>query len=799
MNNFQIWSLLLHCPTVVQCLCTFTDQPVVSSLVLSRLAKSLAHESHDWYFYEDSLLKLSETLSKSAVAVVDSVHRSAPNKAYQLLCQPLDNFHGATLSQLAYQPSSYYQFDGGYAYATPISPVKMLLIENHLQSLFSISADIRKKARAVSAYSVVSGRSEVLSAVAGAYSVPQLAFTEPATPQSMVFPTNVEDVDGEDTLMNTVYPARVMSACFLLYWCYATIFIYIPLSEVFGPTVVRVKLMILRDFTNFLILVALVMSSSAAAIHAVLYPDRDISISVARSSLSWVWLSLFTTDLSNLKESDTCKKAFLGPSTSYCSFVGEYSNTSCPSQSVAGYIVILEYFVLLKLILWPVLFAFFAKTAKTVDEEADKIWKFQIHRPPLPPPLTPLFFICMACSCAGAEVGDMMSNHPDHPDVDHHRDRTRSTVRFGSVYHKASISAKKTEFVNAFWRQLMIERWRDEAHVKNNLSMKYDIKSIQKHLRILLLSSSYSATGHHSKCKMDFVPYADTDVKRLAVAPSERSWEILLPRYSPPFYCRPVEDFSSENAKYVEIATGQNVAELRHIWRTRQALDSGRDWLLSAAGYPLNPRGRRGMSFDSLIGIISASSILIVFILGIAGRGSHPRFGANKRCYYIILIGTVRSQCEVCWLKTSRSSYDDFILVLLDTNHNLPNNYHYENGTKDEYLASLLRTIGVAESDAQVKLKLFSTRQPRCSFVDSSDSVATTDTNPLHIATLTVEQDIDTDHAWTEQDLWAIVLKNRKVLSSIVGYSWHSVNSLTSLSTIHQETVLKVLKAYDIV
>ncbi|VDM72683.1 unnamed protein product [Strongylus vulgaris] len=121
------------------------------------------------------------------------------------------------------------------------------------------------------------------------------------------------------------------------------------------------------------------MSSSAAAIHAVLYPDRDMSISVAKASLSWVWLSLFTTDISALRESDTCKKSFMGSSSSYCSFVGEYGNTSCPSQSAAAYLVILEYFVLLKLILWPVLFAFFAKTAKSVDDEADKIWKFQMY------------------------------------------------------------------------------------------------------------------------------------------------------------------------------------------------------------------------------------------------------------------------------------------------------------------------------------------------------------------------------------------------------------------------------------
>ncbi|EYC40953.1 hypothetical protein Y032_0588g358 [Ancylostoma ceylanicum] len=916
-----IWCLLLHRPAIVRCLCAFSDQPVAFALVLSRLAKSLARESHDWFFYEESLLKLSDSLSNSAVSLVDKVHQTSPNKAYQLLCQPLEGFQGATLSQLAFQ----FNIRGLIAHescqrwvhrllygqlqtcsssilprwmktliaAVLVLPIRWwMCVRSNLavhsapdkKSPTAALLDMGrqpKRVRAVSTYSVISGRSDVLSAVAGGHSIPQLALTESATPQSMVFPLNIEDVDGEDAvftkkprisrrtppslclfystpivkywlsllfrllhigllaysillpgcgnltldavvwmwtfiawieavwvlnmrnhttplslmpwrvfdcvvtllflvamllfkfvgdspisdffLLSTVYPIRVLSAFFLLYWCYATIFFYIPLSELFGPIVVRVKLMILRDFTNFLILVALVMSSSAAAIHAVLYPDRDISLSVARSSLSWVWLSLFTTDVSSLRESDVCKKSFVGSATSYCHLVGEYGNTSCPSQSAAGYLVVLEYFVLLKLILWPVLFAFFAKTAKSVDDEADKIWKFQMYslvtefslRPPLPPPLTPLFFFCMACCRAGGQLGGMMSSYPDHPDVDH-RDRSRCTVRFGSVYRNPSVPAKKNEFVNSFWRQLMIDRWKEETRPKHDFSGKAEVKKVQNQLRMLALHNTYSAGERRHRLEVDFVQYADTDVKRLAVPPAERPWQILLPRYSPPFYCRPAEEFPADTAKHVEVATEQNVTELRRIWRTRQAMDSCKGWMLSAAGYPLNPHGRRG----------------------IAGRGCHPRFGANKRCYYIILTGTSKADCK----------------LLLDAHHNLPNEPHPESGSKDEHLASLLRTIGLPESDAQV----FSMRRLDSSIVDSSELVPTTDTSPAHIARLAIEHDIDTDHAWTEHDLWAISLRNRRVLHSIIGYFWHPLSSPTSLSATHEEMLNKTLRVYGI-
>ncbi|VDM59274.1 unnamed protein product [Angiostrongylus costaricensis] len=856
--------------------------------------------SHDWFFYEESFLRLSAALSASALALVDSVHRSAPNKAYQLLCQPLDGFHGTTLSQLAFQfnmrsliahescqrwlhrllhgqlqtcsstilprwmkmliagwPFNSFLFRFSLRLMTVfVFPIRWWMCVRNTGVAFQDTTDKKsptaalldisrqpKRVRAVSTYSVVSGRSDMLGATTGSHAIPQLAIAESVTPQSMVFPLNIDDVDGEFTmftrkpritrralpslclfystpivkywlslvfrllhisllaysvllpgcgnltvdaliwmwtfmawieaiwvlnmrnhtiplslmpwrvldcvltllfliamllfkfvgdsvissllticgvqLLDTVYPVRVLSAFFLLYWCYATIFFYIPLSEVLGPIVVKVKLMILRDFTNFLILVALVMSSSAAAIHAILYPDRDISLSVARSSLSWMEDLLFL----DLKESDTCKKAFLGSPTSYCSFVGQYGNTSCPSQSAAGYLVILEYFVLLKLILWPVLFAFFAKTAKTVDEEADKIWKFQMYslvtdfrhvlrfsrtyfsksilnlRPPLPPPLTPLFFLCMACRRVDGKLGQMMSTHPEHPDVDH-RDRARAAVRFGSVYRNASIPARRSEFVNTFWRELMIDRWKKEVQLKQDDSVKAEIKTMevlidwklplftlfhphlslftvskinqvfQKQLRMVAVNSSYSASQRRNKSEMELVQYADTEMKRLAVPQPMRSWEILLPRYSPPFYCRPVEEFSSDLTNHVEVATEQNMEELRRIWRARQALDSGRDWVLSAAGYPLNPHGRRGSA-------------------------------------------------------------------------------------KDEQLASLLRTIGVSELDA-----LGYSRHRERSIADSSGVVPTSEASPVHIATVATEQDIDTDHAWTEHDVWAIALRS---------------------------------------
>ncbi|VDM72169.1 unnamed protein product [Strongylus vulgaris] len=220
------------------------------------MAKSLARESHDWFFYEESLQRLADSLSGSAVSLVDKVHRTSPNKAYQLLCQPLEGFHGATLSQLAFQ----FNIRGLVAHESCQRWVHRLLygqlqtcsssflprwLKTLLAAVFilpirwwicvrsnlSIHSGSEKKSptvallemgrqpkrvRAISTYSVISGRSDVLSAVAAGHSMPQLALTESATPQSMVFPLNIEDVDGEDAVFTKRVPTAIFQACWLL-------------------------------------------------------------------------------------------------------------------------------------------------------------------------------------------------------------------------------------------------------------------------------------------------------------------------------------------------------------------------------------------------------------------------------------------------------------------------------------------------------------------------------------------------------------------------------------------------------
>lgn len=66
--------------------------------------------------------------------------------------------------------------------------------------------------------------------------------------------------------------------------------------------------------------------STAVAIKAVIYPDLHPSYQVGANIFGWAWLSLFTTDLHETKESEECKKFALFEDRNQCRSLGGYSN-----------------------------------------------------------------------------------------------------------------------------------------------------------------------------------------------------------------------------------------------------------------------------------------------------------------------------------------------------------------------------------------------------------------------------------------------------------------------------------------
>lgn len=73
--------------------------------------------------------------------------------------------------------------------------------------------------------------------------------------------------------------------------------------------------------------------SSAVAIKAVLYPDLSLTLNTFGQSISWASISLFTTDLSVLKQSEECHRMRLTHQSGYCNSIGGYADPRCPAQT----------------------------------------------------------------------------------------------------------------------------------------------------------------------------------------------------------------------------------------------------------------------------------------------------------------------------------------------------------------------------------------------------------------------------------------------------------------------------------
>jgi hypothetical protein len=160
--------------------------------------------------------------------------------------------------------------------------------------------------------------------------------------------------------------------------------------------------------------------------------------------------------------------------TSHCyGPVGGYADPRCPAnQHWAAHFTLFHYLAFLKLLSWPLLFALFARTAKRVEEEAEQIWRFQLYslatgfrllrvfsrtinvifkspslRPCLPPPLTPIFLLCLACcrfragSLSGCCIFPRFSSQSlgtDHPDMNGQAPHSPRR-KFSNVYKNPSV------------------------------------------------------------------------------------------------------------------------------------------------------------------------------------------------------------------------------------------------------------------------------------------------------------------------------------------------------------------------
>nr|CAD2202601.1 unnamed protein product [Meloidogyne enterolobii] len=104
---FTFWSLFLLQTEDVLIFCSFSNEPIALSLILSKISKELAKKCNQWILYKNKLKKLSFKLINFAVKLIDCAYSKNQNKAYNALCRPLPSvYKRLTLIQLAFETNA---------------------------------------------------------------------------------------------------------------------------------------------------------------------------------------------------------------------------------------------------------------------------------------------------------------------------------------------------------------------------------------------------------------------------------------------------------------------------------------------------------------------------------------------------------------------------------------------------------------------------------------------------------------------------------------------------------------------
>ncbi|RUS70803.1 hypothetical protein EGW08_021438, partial [Elysia chlorotica] len=137
------------------------------------------------------------------------------------------------------------------------------------------------------------------------------------------------------------------------------------------------------------------------AISAVIYPAQPFSISVVARALFRATLGIWLTEIDDLGGDPTCSSLYDTQEVQrYCnaSAISPYTLRrleDCPYASVAGYVIVILYIMVTRLVFYTLMFAMFSATINRTQKRSVELWKYQFQsivtefesRPVIPPPL----------------------------------------------------------------------------------------------------------------------------------------------------------------------------------------------------------------------------------------------------------------------------------------------------------------------------------------------------------------------------------------------------------------------------
>ncbi|KAF7640376.1 hypothetical protein Mgra_00000197 [Meloidogyne graminicola] len=566
------------------------------------------------------------------------------------------------------------------------------------------------------------------------------------------------------------YELRIFWSFYLLYELIKTLFIYIPLSSKIGPLFVKIKILIFKILLPFLLFYFLLIIISTIILKSTLFPDLSTQPIILSETFIWTFKQFFTSDLNVLHQSNECQRQLLPENRPYCQSLGGYANPRCPSQHWIAKLSLIEFLVFIHLFCWPIfLTILISKALKLEKEKIKEIWISQRYalainfslRPCLPPPLTPIFLIILAC-CRFNSSSNFSCYSQNNTCNDYiNLNDPFNKKKYCTVYKNPSV--QNFRYQRSFWNNLAINLW--NKIYKKSVEIKQNQKT--EHDKISLLIDFNSFTQKLLNEKKPKWEYIEGTTRRLKIDPKLCDWFILLPNYRPNNYSLPIDQFPIDIQKHAQDASIQNILEIGCQWRQKRLshflslIDKGinenifndNGIMLNGNGLPLNPKGR----------------------CGIAGRGNFPRFGPNILLQYALFqrCNNFDSSSNSSEENGDSDKYNFNVLVQLPSGR-LPSRWSLSPSPQmvDEFLAQLLLQLGLPDPDIHTlscKTSLLPGQK------DGNICVRILEDK-------WPEWPQDTDNAWIESHLWVIDLANFSNLHQLAKdgeFAWKSNNELS--------------------
>uniref|UniRef100_A0A0N4Z6K2 LSDAT_euk domain-containing protein n=1 Tax=Parastrongyloides trichosuri TaxID=131310 RepID=A0A0N4Z6K2_PARTI len=509
------------------------------------------------------------------------------------------------------------------------------------------------------------------------------------------------------------------------------------------------------------------------SLQIIIYPDLSLSFSTAFKHLK----SLATFQFHEIfAPSEFCKKIVMPykelTRRPFCLFVNENRSASCPTQLPHPFL-----FFILFVIILPLIIYILGKISLT--HYPSILFKSLLDLQTLfniPPPFTIINIIfygydlilyvidkifhrkhknlSKSTSCTFANHADVMYTAPS-VDIDLKR---KESVLINPLI-QGTFHSETFNYLSNVVSKVSIKYWKSKKNPNCNAYKRLSPSTLNEKIKILL--SSWTFTPINDSCVEEFVYYSEEhNIKKFKIPDKFKSWLYLLPNYHPPNYSKPKELFPADLQCFVDLPTISNLIEIGKNLKNQRInelfsltpsfiyapsmLNRNIRYYFSSTGIPLNPNGRTGLS----------------------GRGFHPKFGINYKAFY-------------CLFKINPE--DGRVYILFDTTiNNLPNSDRYDTISRsDVFLVKILTQLNVPVRYIQIM----------CS--KSHLMVGHVENKTAHVLTEPMPQDIDTDNAWTEADVWALNISDHyKELKDNEPYKWFLLNS-TILNTSQYSRFIK--------